>query len=51
MTDLYCGYSLDELTQPTQTAELALVIEDLVSRTRADMKRFMSKSQGGISQE
>jgi hypothetical protein len=45
------GASLDELTQPAQTAGLALVIEDLVSRTRTDMKSFMSKSQGEISRE
>jgi hypothetical protein len=45
------GARLDQLTQPAQTAELALVIEDLVSRTRTDMKSFMSKSQGEISLE
>jgi hypothetical protein len=47
----WIGASLDELTQPAQTAGLALVIEDLVSRTRTDMKSSMSKSQGVISRE
>jgi hypothetical protein len=43
--------SLDDLTQPSQTAELALVIEDLVSRTKTDMKSLMDKNQGEISRE
>ena len=36
--------SLDDLTQPAQTAELALVLESLVSRTTTDMKSFMNHS-------
>jgi hypothetical protein len=42
--------SLDDLDQPPQTAELALVLEDLVSRTRTDMKSFMGKSQAQSTQ-
>lgn len=44
------GASLGYLTQPTQTADLALVLEELVSRTRTDMKSFVGKSQGENTQ-
>lgn len=42
------GASLDDLAQPAQTAGLALVLEDLVSRTRTDTKSFLANKQGEV---